>query len=70
MLKFISTRKNTVDDVTATMATVRRVIEAAMDGEDTIDGMPVEDYIKKQEEKNGILIRRVNNEQREKEEKS
>lgn len=71
MLKFICTRKTTVDDVTDIISTIRNVIAAAMEGEETIDGIPIESYIKQHEEKTGILIRRdENNEQREKEEKS
>lgn len=55
-MKFGSTRKTTVDDVTKFLVGVRNLISAKMYGENSIDGLSLDEYAKKLKEETGCYI--------------
>ena len=59
MITFIPTRETTFNDVNGIMHTVRTAIATILDGEENIEGISVKEWVKKQEEKYGILIRKT-----------
>lgn len=55
-MKFVSTRKTTVDDVTKFLGGVRNLVSAQIYGENQINGLSLDEYAKKLKEETGCYI--------------